>query len=464
MLGIIGLILGTAVLAVGAYKGYKALPLAIGAGLVVVVTNGMDLWQAFGTFFMRGTVAAEGYPALPLGGYVSFFMNFFLIFSFSALFAKVMEETGSAMAIGYKFIDWLGAKSAILIVFLAGAALTYGGISLFVVVFALMPIIMVLFNEANIPRRLAMGPLLAGTATFTMKSLPGSPQATNIAPTGFLGTDLMAAPLFGIISAILMFAAQYAYFKWEEKRLREKGESFEFMPGTNIEKYEVDRSELPGAFISFLPMIVVVGMIMILSAMNRNVDSAFDWPVWGIVVTAMAVASGLAIVFNWKQIGSINRLKELINMGTDSAITAIAAPAAVIGFGAVVQNTQAFQDIVSWMLNMDMHPYLMAAFPPSIIAGITGSSSGGLIIAMNALAPYYNELIEAGYATADMMHRISATFAGTLDTLPHSPGLFLMFGYLGITHKEGYRFVWWGSVVIPTVIGIGMLLVAMMLN
>lgn len=456
MLGIIGLILGTAVLAVGAYKGYKALPLAIGASLVVAITNGMDMWHAFGINFMRG----DGSEVL--GGYVSFFMNFFLIFAFSALFAKVMEETGSAMAIGYKFIDWLGVKSAVLVVFVAGAALTYGGISLFVVIFALTPIIMVLFNEANIPRALAVGPVVAGTATFTMKSLPGSPQATNIAPTGFLGTDLMAAPLFGIISAVLMFAAQYAYFKWEEKRLREKGESFSFIPGTNIEKYQVDRSELPSAFVSFLPMIVVVGMIIVLSAMNRNVDSAFDWPVWGIVVTSMTVASLIAITLNWKQIGSIEKLKEIINMGADGAIAAIAAPAAVIGFGAVVQHTQAFQDIVAWLLNMDMHPYLMAAFPPSIIAGITGSSSGGLIIAMNALSPYYNQLIEAGYATADMMHRISATFAGTLDTLPHSPGLFLMFGYLGITHKEGYRYVWWGSVIIPTIVGIGVLFVAMM--
>ena len=455
MLGIMGLILGTAVLAVGAYKGYKALPLAIGAGLVVALTNGMDIWHAFGTNFMRGDGEAV------LGGYVSFFMNFFLIFAFSALFAKVMEETGSAMAIGYQFIDWLGVKSAVLVVFVAGAALTYGGISLFVVIFALTPIIMVLFNEANIPRALAVGPVVAGTATFTMKSLPGSPQATNIAPTGFLGTDLMAAPLFGIISAILMFAAQYAYFKWEEKRLREKGESFSFIPGTNIEKYQIDRAELPGALVSFLPMIVVVGMIIVLSAMNRNVNSAFDWPVWGIVVASMTVASMIAIALNWQQIGSVEKLKEIINMGADGAIVAIAAPAAVIGFGAVVQHTQAFQDIVAWLLNIQMHPYLMAAFPPSIIAGITGSSSGGLIIAMNALAPYYNELIEAGYATADMMHRISATFAGTLDTLPHSPGLFLMFGYLGITHKDGYRYVFWGSVVIPTIIGIGMLLVAM---
>ena len=472
MLGIIGLILGTAVLAIGAYKGFKALPLAIGASLVVAVTNGMNIWHAFGINFMRG------YGEAALAGYVSFFMNFFLIFVFSALFAKIMEETGSAISIGYKFIDWLGVKSAVLVVFVAGAVMTWGGISLFVVIFALTPIIMVLFNEANIPRALAVGPVVAGTATFTMKSLPFSPQATNVAPTGFLGTDLAAAPVFGIISAILMFAGQYTYFKWEEKRLREKGESFDFIPGTDLSKYQVDRKDLPNAFLSFLPLIVVIGMISVMSWMQRQQEYRLDgtlntlpewiinfsWPVWSIVVTSMLAASILAIIFNWDKIKTIERLKELINMSGDSAITAIAAPAAVVGFGAVVAHTPAFQDILEWLLGMDMHPYLMAAFPPSIIAGITGSSSGGLLIAMNALAPYYNELIDAGYATADMMHRVSATFAGTLDTLPHSPGLFLMFGYLGITHKEGYRYVWWGSVVIPTVIGIGMLTAVILMS
>lgn len=454
MLGIIGLILGTAVLAVGAYKGFKALPLAIAAGLVVALTNGMNLWQAFGIHFMRGTEET-------VGGYLGFFISFFLIFAFSAVYAKIMEETGAAMSIGYKFIDWFGVKRAVLIVFVSGAALTYGGISLFVVIFALTPIIMVLFSEANIPRALAMGPVLAGTATFTMKSLPGSPQATNIVPTAFLGTDLNAAATFGIISAVLMFAGQYAYFKWEEKRLRAAGENFTFIPGTNIEKYQIDRKDLPSAFFSFLPMLVVVVMIIIMSSMTRNPDMDFAWPVWSIVVTAMVVASLLAILFNWKQIGNMDKLKEIINSGADGAIAAIAAPAAVVGFGALVQNTQAFQDIVQWLLSMDMHPYLMAAFPPSIIAGITGSSSGGLQIAMQALSPYYMDYINNHGVSADMMHRISAMFAGTLDTLPHSPGLFLMFGYLGVTHKEGYRYVFWGSVVIPTLVGIALLLVAM---
>jgi len=443
MIGIIGLILGTVILIVGAYKGFAALSLALAAGTVVVLTNGMDIFQSFSGPFMTG--------------YVGFFLSFFLIFAASALYAKIMEETGAAMAIGYKFVDWFGAKRAVLVVFVTTAVLTYGGISLFVVVFAISPIIMILFSEANIPRRLAMGPLLAGAATFTMKSLPGSPQATNIVPTEFLGTSLNAAPVFGIISAVLMFVGQYAYFKYEEKKMIAAGEPFTFMEGTDISKYKVDRSQLPNAFLSFLPMIVVVAMIIVLSNLSRNGVIAI--PVWGIVVMSMLLASLLATVFAWDKVKNYEGggLRGIINAGMNGAITAIAAPAAVVGFGALVQQTQAFRDIVNFMLNLDMHPYMMAAFPPSIIAGITGSSSGGLRISMETLYTYYL----ASGADLDMMHRVSAMFAGTLDTLPHSPGLFLMFGYLGITHKEGYKFVFWGSVMIPTIVGIIMLLAAM---
>ncbi|MCL1994391.1 MAG: GntP family permease [Spirochaetes bacterium] len=422
---ILGLIVGVGILVVGAYKGLNALPLTLFAGMVVILTNGMDVWPAFAQSYMTG--------------YVGFFLAFFLIFASSALFAKIMEETGAAMAVGYKFIDWFGKHRSVLIVFLTTAALTYGGVSLFVVVFALRPIIMILFREANIPRSMAIGPLVAGSATFTMKSLPGSPQLTNVVPTGFFGTTLTAAPMLGIISAIMMLVLQIFYFRYEERKSRERGETFSFMEGQNEELYKVDRDKLPSPIVSFLPLIVVVTMIIGL----RTVVT----PAAQLVVISMLVASTLAIILNWKRIPN---LKNIINIGSGGAITAIAGPASVVGFGAIVQATPAFQTIVQGLLGMEMSPYALAALAPSILAGITGSSSGGLNISLQVLADH---LIASG-ANLDLLHRISAMFAGTLDTLPHSPGLFLMFPYLGLSHKDGYRYVFWSAVVIPTFVGL----------
>lgn len=445
-ISIIGVILGVVVLVVGAYKGLAALPLTLAASAVVIASNGMDWWESYAYFYING--------------YLSFFRNFFLIFVTSALYAKIMEETGAAIAIGYKFVDWFGAKRAVLVVLLTTAVLTYGGVSLFVVIFAIAPIIMILFNEANIPRAFAMGPLLIGAATFTMKSLPGSPQATNIVPTTFLGTDMNAGAWMGIVASVFMFVFGVIYLNWEEKRLRRKGEHFEFIPGTDVSKYKVDRSELPSAFISFLPMIVVVGIIIIWGILIRQ--NEWETASATTVVVSMLIASILAILLNWEKVKSYQGggLKGMINTGTGGALTAIAAPAAIVAFGGVVQNSPAFHTIVDYLLGLQMHPYVMASLAPSVIAGITGSSSGGLLIAMQSLSDYF---IESG-ADLGTIHRLSSMFAGTFDTLPHSTALFLMFGYLGITHKEGYRYVWWGTTIIPTIVGLMMLAVAMVMG
>jgi len=425
MLGIIGLMLGTVVLIIGAYKGLGVLPLSLLAGAVVVVTNGMDLWTSFSQVYITG--------------YVGFFTNFFLIFASSALYAKIMEESGSAIAIGYKFIDWFGAKRAVLVVLVSSAALTYGGVSLFVVVFAIAPIIMVLFNAADIPRRLAMGPLLAGSATFTMTLLPGTPQLTNVVPTNFLGTSLTAAPVLGIVGATLMFTGQYLYLSWEERRLRAAGEHFTFIEGADISVYQVERDQLPSAIKAFAPMIIVVGMIMSLRTVFT--ESA------QLIVTSMIVASTVAIIFNWER---LKDKKALFNTSAAGAVTAISAPCAIVGFGAIVQHSPSFQMITDWVLNLDMNIYVMAAVATAVISGITGSSSGGLLITLGTLSEQY---IASG-ADLEIIHRLSAVFAGTLDTLPHSSALFLMFAYLGLTHKDGYRFVFLGSVVIPTMVSL----------
>lgn len=424
MIGIVGLICGITVLIIGAYKGLAALPLTILAGFVIVLTNQLEIWPAFSDTY--------------LSGYVGFFKNYFLIFTSASLYATIMENSGAAVSIGYKFIDWFGSKRAVLVVFFATCALTYGGISLFVVVFAIAPIIMVLFKAADVPRRLAMGPLIAGSATLTMTSLPGTPQLTNVVPTKFLGTTLTSAPLLTLIGAVIMLILHCMYLTWEERRLRAAGEHFTFPEGKDLSAYEVSRNELPSAVISFIPMIIVIGMIVGLKSFIT--DSAL------LIVMSMLVASACALAFNWNR---LTNKKSIINSGATGAITAISGPCAVVAFGSLVQTSPAFKTIVDWLLSFDMNIYVIVAVATSIISGITGSSSGGLQITMETLSDQYI----ASSADLEIIHRLSAIFAGTLDTLPHSSALFLMLSWLGLTHKEAYRFVGLSSIVIPALTG-----------
>ncbi|WP_242966411.1 GntP family permease [Clostridium sp. BSD9I1] len=422
-MGSIGLILGIMILIILAYKGVGALPLTILAGLVVIITNKMNVWSAFSDFYLTG--------------YVGFMKNYFLIFAASSLYAKLMEESGAAIAIGYKFIDWFGKKRAVTVIFLATAVLTYGGVSLFVVIFAIAPIIMVLFKEGDIPRRISVGCLTAGASGFTMTALPGTPAITNVIPTKFLGTSLTAAPIMGIIASIMFIVMSIWYLNWETKRLKDAGEHFTFIPGTDASKYEIDRSKLPSTITSFIPLIVIIVMLLTMKKIVTNSTT--------LVVLAMVVGTALALILNWN---IILDKKAAINNGLGGTLGALAGPCAVVGFGTIVQNAPAFQEIVSMVLGMNMDPYVKGQIATAVISGITGSSSGGLTITLQTMA----ETMKASGANLEIMHRLIAIAAGSLDSLPHSSGLFLVLGYLGLNHKEGYRFIGITTVIMPIII------------
>lgn len=422
IIGIIGLLLAIAVLIFGAYKGVGALPLTLGAGLIVVLSNGMPFWQSYAEFYM--------------GGYVNYWKSYFLIFVFSALYARVMEETGSVLSIAYKFIDWFGKNNAMLIVLLTTSVLTYGGVSLFVVIFAIGPIAMLLFKEADIARRHIIAPLLTGYGTFTMTSLPGSPQLTNVIPTKYLGTSLTAAPVLGIIASVIIFVLCYGYCKYVEKKSKAAGEHFTFPANIDQSKYEVDRSNLPPALTSFIPLVTIVAMIVFLR--NIVADSTL------IVVMAMGTATALAIILNY---GKLKNFKNIFNQGMGSAIGAIAGPCAIVAFGVLVKNATAFQNIVDYVLSLQMNTYVLGIVGTAIISGVTGSSSGGLTITLETLA----EKFVASGVNLGILHRLISIAAGTLDSLPHSTSFFLVFDYLGVTHKESYFHAFIISVIVPII-------------
>lgn len=422
VIGIIGLLLAIAALIFGAYKGVGALPLTLGAGLIVVLSNGMPFWQSYAEFYM--------------GGYVSYWKSYFLIFVFSALYARVMEETGSVLSIAYKFIDWFGKSKAMLIVLLTTAVLTYGGVSLFVVIFAIGPIAMLLFKEADIARRHIIAPLLTGYGTFTMTSLPGSPQLTNVIPTKYLGTALTAAPVLGIIASVIIFGLCYGYCKYVEKKSKASGEHFTFPANIDQSKYEVDRTNLPPALTSFIPLVTIVAMIILLR--NIVADSTL------IVVMAMGTATALAIILNY---GKLKNFKNIFNQGMGSAIGAIAGPCAIVAFGVLVKNAPAFQSIVDYVLSLKMNTYVLGIVGTAIISGVTGSSSGGLTITLETLA----EKFIASGVNLGILHRLISVAAGTLDSLPHSTSFFLVFDYLGVTHKESYFHAFIISVIVPII-------------
>ncbi len=425
-IAVIGLILGVLVLGVGAYKGLGALTATLLASLVVVLTSGMDIWEGFSSLYMQG--------------YTGAYASFFLMFCCSSLYANFMNVSGSAASIAYQFIDWFGKKKVLLVCFIITSVLTYGGVSLFVVVYAVAPIMFTLFKEANLPRHLTMAIIIAGSATFTMTALPGTPSLTNVIPTEFLGTTLTAAPVFGILASIAIFVMVMIYLNHCEKKARANNEYWTYPEGVDPTIYEIeDRSLLPSSLKAFLPMIILMSIIIIGSRFGLNST---------MLATGAMLAGTLATyILNTGKFKGKN-MKKIIAEGLEGGIDGIGGYAGVVAFGSVVSNSAAFASIVEWVLSMKMNPYVQGVFATMVVSAVTGSSSGGLKIMFTA----FTEDFLASSANLELLHRLVCISADALDTLPHSPGLFLMFSVLGLTHKQAYKHVFWTSTVIPLIV------------
>lgn len=422
MLGVIGVLIAIALVIFMAYKGWGIIPASVLCSLIVVLTNGGDIWGALSVNYIDGFKYFAG--------------TYFLIFVLGALFGQVMGESGSANSISYKLLDWFGESRAILVVALATSILTYGGINLFIVIFTVYPLALILFKAADLPKRLIVATIGIGAGTFTMTALPGSPSIQNLIPAQVLGTTATAAPLMGIICSIFLLAAGVWYVESQAKKAKATGEHFVPGPRDNIDKISmVDRSQLPDWKVSFLPLIIVIAIIFLLKG---KLDALYG------VSLALTVGIILTYAFNWKRFG--NPLKAL-NDGCANSIMALINTAAIVGFGFVVQNVPAFQAFVQFALGLQFNPLVSEAIAVNVIAGITGSASGGLTIFMKTMGA---EFLKTGI-NPEVLHRVASIASGGLDSLPHSGAVITLLMVMGVTHKEGYKDLGVVTVVIPLI-------------
>lgn len=346
-----------------------------------------------------------------------------------------------AKSIAYQLLGWFGKKRVILASIIIVAILTYGGVSLFVVMFAVGPILYTMFQEADLPRHLIAAVLFAGSCTFTMTCLPGSPQLTNIIPSQYLGTPLTAAPVFGCIAAVALFLMDYAYCEYCARKARKNGEHWSFQKNFDASKYQTgDRSTLPGAFQAFLPMVVLILFIFIGGKFISN--SAM------LSVSAMLLGTLSCYLLNLKRFMNMDIRKILASL--NNGITSIGSLAAVCGFGAVVQGSAAYGRIVENVTSWQMSPYMLAVVATAVLAAVAGSSSGGARLMLSSMSEYF---LSTG-ADMQIMHRLISIAAGSLDSMPHATGIFLFNDYLGTTHKEIYWHCFWTALVPPAIIAL----------
>lgn len=424
----IGIVIGLVLLMFLAYRGYSIIWVAPLTALVVALTGGLELLPAYKDVYMSG--------------FVGFTKSWFPVFMLGAIFGHLMDYTGAAKSIAKWLTGIIGAKRAILGVVIGCAVLTYGGISLFVVVFAMYPLALELFREANISRKLIPGTIALGSFTFTMTAIPGTPQIQNLIPMEYFKTTPTAAPIMGISAAVFMFGLGYAYMVWKEKKLTARGEVFvEPLKKGGDEAFDPNK-KLPNPILSILPLLTVLLTLNLL-----------DWD----IVIALVAGIIIAMILNYKEYMGFTKV---ISAGASGSMTAIINTSAAVGFGAVVRAVPGFQSLTEFVMGIKGTPLISEAVAVNLLAGATGSASGGMGIALAALGDkYYQIAIETGI-NPEAFHRVASLASGGLDTLPHNGAVLTLLAITGLTHKDSYIDIFVTSLLLPVLSSVPAIILA----
>jgi H+/gluconate symporter-like permease len=488
MIGIAGIVLSLALMMVLAYRGVSVLLLAPGAALLAAAFSpDAPLFASYTQVFMKA-----------LGGFV---IAFFPLFLLGAVFGKLMEACGAAHAIAQAIVARLGAERALLSIVLACALLTYGGVSLFVVAFAVHPIAAALFREAGLPRRLIPATIALGAFTFTMTALPGTPAIQNAIPMPYFGTTPFAAPGLGLIGGAVMLALGMLWLGRRARTARAAGEGYgeaaadgsatpqagsatgcaltaaagnaaagNAVTGNAVAGDAAAGNAVAGDAVavgpssSFLravaPVVVVIAMNYLLSvrllpaldtgylAEPRYGATGIDAVrgLWGVIGALTAAILTLVAL----QRHALANLQRTLDEGATASVLPLLNTASQVGYGAVIASLAGFAVIRDAVLDVAPgNPLVSMSIAVNILAGITGSASGGMSIALQTLGDTWLAAGRAAGIAPELLHRVVAIATGGLDALPHNGAVVTLLAVCGLTHRQAYFDVFMVAVAAP---------------
>jgi len=438
---VLGIVLSLFLLMFMAYMGFSVILFAPVFALLAAALQGLPVMPSYTELFMAKAVV-----------YVK---SFFPIFMLGAVFGKVMEDTLLAKGISHAIMQRLGQRHAFLAVVLSCAILTYGGVSLFVVVFAVYPFAAALFKEAGLPKRLIPGCIALGSFTFTMDAFPGTPQIQNIIPTNFYGTNAYAAPIAGLFGGVLIFIVGMLWLEYRRKQAAARGEGYG--DHTLNEPPVAEHVVLPKWYIGCLPLLTVLVLNFVLSRLvtwNPEVLaplSGMKLPlmvpavknvigIWSLII-ALVAGIVLALALGYKNIPKGGGgLQKALNAGAIGSLLAIMNTASEVGYGNVIAALPGFKAIANFLLGIKLGgtPLVSEAVSVTTLAGITGSASGGMSITLDLMSKDWLAWANSIGLSPEILHRVASMASGGCDTFPHNGAVITLLAVCGLTHRQSY--------------------------
>jgi H+/gluconate symporter-like permease len=441
--GMIGLLVAIGFLVYMAFKGHSIIVVAPIAALIALL-------------FAYGIKAhfMATYTITYMEGFANYAKNYFPIYLLGAIFAKLMDISGNALSIAHFCTEKLGKSRAVLSVVITCAILTYGGVSLFVVAFVMLPVAIALFREADVPKRLIPGCIALGAFTFTMTALPGSPQVQNTIPMQYFGTDSFAAPGMGIIASIIMFVLGMMWLTYRANKAKAAGEGY----GDHDDKLEEVSGSTPGIAMAVIPILIILVINLALSKIvYPSVDGSYmeDFGTtldaysgtWSVLI-GMLVSILFIIVSNFGKIK--DKIKEGLKTSAIDSLTPLVNSCAVVGFGSVVKVLPIFAVVSGAVLGLSALPLLSEVVSVNLLCAMTASASGGLSAALEVMGDTF---LKSGI-DPQVLHRLASICSGGLDNLPYNGATVTVIALCGMTHKKSYLDMFMVATVVPIIASI----------
>lgn len=415
-MSLVGILVALAVLIVICYRKFNPVAGTLICVIILALFSGIPVLETItDTYFT---------------GFADFLKNNFLIFATGTIFASVMEGSGAAAAFAKMIYSKVGGRGAIYGCMLAVLILGYIGINGWALMFIAYPIFLCVFKQENLPRWLIPGVIYTSLA-YNCSMFPGSPSILNILPMQYLGTDTMAASGLGIATGIFCSILCVIYLEYEFRKAKKNNDGFVITEDIAEKMKTFEEMEIVKPWRSVIPMAV---LFILLNIFKVNVN------------VAIIIASFCCVVLYWD---TTPKKLNLIDEGVKKTSMVIMNTAAVVGFGYVVKSTVGFQTLINMLADLDGNPLISFASATTLIAGATGSGSGGIGIAMEVFAQKYMDL----GVNPEVLHRVAAIACNGLDTLPHNSMVITCLMACGMTHKESYKPIFITSVCI-TLLGL----------
>jgi len=280
--------------------------------------------------------------------------------------------------------------------------------------------------------------------------LPGSPQIQNIIPTTFFGTTTMAAPILGPIGGVFILVVGMAYLDWRRRAAVTSGEGYGV--GHLNEPETIDEHAMVPAVLACVPLAVVAVMNIVFTELLPRwygpkatlaltpgttplvLDVSRQVGVWA-VEGALMLGIATVCLFAWRRVSAA--FSKASQMAIAGCLLATLNTASEFGFGAVIAALPGFAAIQSAM-KVITNPLVNEAIAVTTLAGMTGSASGGLSLALAAMADQFKAAATAAHIPMEVLHRVAAMACGGMDTLPHNGAIITLLAITGLTHRQSY--------------------------